>query len=143
MRRWWCDGLGAAPRRRRVRRRGLTLVEVLVACALLALLATAVSGLLMAGARLQAGAARTAARTHALEAYLVPGAAGVAELPACGTMAAAEAAVTVCLRARARCRLEASALRCDGSGPLLRLDLDVVGPSVADGAPLRVWGRAP
>jgi hypothetical protein len=121
-------------------RAGLTLVEALVACALLALLGAAVAGVLSAGLRLQADAARSAERTRLLAPYAVPGGPPVDPLPSCD--AAGDGEPNVCVRARSRCRVAAGTLACDGRGGLLRVRLDVV-PSPPRAAPLTVWRRAP
>lgn len=121
-------------------RGGLTLAEVLLACAVLALLGGAVAGLLSAGLRLQAGASRSAERTRLLAPYAVPGGPSIESLPPCG--AVRDAGPTVCVRARARCRVDAGVVACDGRGGLLRARLDVV-PSPARTDPLTVWRRAP
>lgn len=134
-------------RRPTTARTGLTLIEVLVACAVLALLGASAAGLLTSGLRLQAQAARRTVRTEALAPWTVPGARPATRLPACDAVAAAAGPAAACLRARRRCRLGAAAVACDGAGGLWRLDLDVVdadgAPLVPGAAPLRVWTEAP
>lgn len=136
-----------AARRPEAVRTGMTLIEVLVACAVLALLGASSAGLLTAGLRLQTRAARTTARTEALAPWTVPGARPATRLPDCDAVAAAAGDPAACLRARRRCRLGATSVTCDGSGALWRLDLDVVDPDgvplVPGAAPLRVWTEAP
>lgn len=128
-------------------RTGMTLIEVLVACAVLALLGASSAGLLTAGLRLQARAARTTARTEALAPWTVPGARPATRLPDCDAVAPAAGDPVACLRDRRRCRLGATSVACDGEGALWRLDLDVVdadGAPLTPGAePLRVWTEAP
>lgn len=128
-------------------RTGLTLIEVLVACTVLAVLGASAAGLLTAGARLQAHAARRSARTEALAPWTVPGARPATRLPSCDTARATAEAPAACVRVRRRCRLAATSVACDGAGALWRLDLDVVDanglPLPAGAAPLRVWTEAP
>jgi prepilin-type N-terminal cleavage/methylation domain-containing protein len=128
-------------------RAGLTLIEVLVACAVMALLGASAAGLLTGGLRLQAQAARRTARTEALAPWTVPGARPATRLPACDAVDAAADGPAACVVALRRCRLDAAAVACDGAGALWRLDLDVVGadgaPLVPGAAPLRAWTEAP
>lgn len=129
----------------------LTLVEVLVAIALFAVLATAVAGLWSAALRMSAAAEGSTARVRALEPYTVPAALLTGPPPACGALPprdTVESAFAPCLELVARCDVDPSlALRCDGAGGLGRIDLRLP-PAAAPGtgagaAPvrLRAWAR--
>ncbi|MDZ7707447.1 MAG: prepilin-type N-terminal cleavage/methylation domain-containing protein [Trueperaceae bacterium] len=127
---------------------GWTLVEVLVALVVFAVLSTAASGLLIGAARLQASAATKAARVEALDPYLLVAGARIGALSACpapsGAAEMAETASTTpvaCHAGSRRCRLDAGRIVCDG-GPIVRSRLRTwaggqLGPEV------EVWSVAP
>ena len=128
---------------------GLTLVEVLVAMAVLAVLATAASGLLIGAARLQASAATTSARVAALDPYLLAAGSRIAALPACpgpieGPLAAPGEALPEPAACRAdvrRCRVEAGVVACDGGGIVRSRIRALVGDE--PGPAVEVWSVAP
>ncbi len=124
---------------------GLTLVEVLVALVVLAVLSTAASGLLIGAVRLQASAAMTAARVEALDPYLLVAGARIGALSACPAPdAAEETASTTSVACRAgsrRCRLDAGRIVCDG-GPIVRSRLRAMAAGQL-GPEVEVWSVAP
>ena len=139
----------------RVRRRGLTVVEVLVALALFALLSAATAGVLATALRLQAEAGRVAVRIAAFG----PVAAGVdadggsgSGVPSCSAAGAGAGdgeggevggAGAPCLHGRTRCRVRASGdAVCDGTGPVLRSDWGWAGPDGTVPA-VTAWTWAP
>ena len=127
---------------------GLTLVEVLVAIAVLAVLSTAASGLLIGAARLQASAATTTARVEALDPYLLAAGVRIGALSVCpapsDTVGLAEATSTAPVACRVgsrRCRLAAGRIVCDG-GPIVRSRLRALAGGQL-GPEVEVWGVAP
>lgn len=124
---------------------GLTLVEVLVAIAVLAVLSTAASGLLMGAARLQAAAATTSARVATLDPYLLAAGARIEALSVCpdpSELADDASTDAVACRAGARrCRVEAGSVLCDGGGIVRSRIRAQVGGRL--GPAVEVWSVAP
>ena len=146
----------------RVRRRGWTVVEVLVALAVFALLAAATAGVLTTALRLQAEAGRVAQRVAAFG----PAAAGLdatgtgtdgtstdgtggSAPPSCaeasdGQRSEVDGAGEPCLDARTRCHVTAGGdAVCDGRGPLLRSDWSWSGHDGGSAPSVTSWRWAP
>ncbi|GEM_PF-2618064 len=125
--------------------RGMTLVEVLVAIALLAVLSTAASGLLIGAARLQAAAAATSARVAALGPYLLAAGPRIEALPVCpirpDATHDASAQPGACRADALRCRVEGGVVACDGGGIVRSRIRAWVGGEL--GPAVEVWSVAP
>ena len=124
---------------------GLTLVEVLVAIAVLAVLSTAASGVLIGAARLQAAAATTTARVAVLDGYLLaagPRIEALSDCPAPSDLSEDASTEPVACRVDARrCRVESGSVRCDGGG-IVRSRIRVLAGGRL-GPTLEVWSVAP
>lgn len=141
-----------------MKRGGTSLVEVLVATALFAVLATASSSVWLSALRMTTLAEAAAVRARALEPFTLPLAVVAQPPPSCdGDAADADdgAEPSPCLRATVRCHTSENELICSGSGSLARIDLRIPplggGPSGgtgdADGADegqqVRLWAQVP
>lgn len=134
---------------------GLTLVEVLVAIALFAVLGTALSSVWLSALRMTAAADAAAARSRALEPYTLPAALVRSPPPGCDETGAAdaggEAGLAPCLEGSARCRPAGNTLTCGEGGELARYELRLPPSPARDpgaagaAAPerLTVWARVP
>ncbi|MEX2501643.1 MAG: prepilin-type N-terminal cleavage/methylation domain-containing protein [Trueperaceae bacterium] len=139
--------LGSGPARPS-RSAGLTLVEVLVAAAVLVIVSTATVGLLLAALRLQRDAAATEERVEGLRSEaIVVWRAGAAPsgCPSGSADPGADASdVGPCLLSSVRCVVDAAGgATCAGSGPLLRTEVAWRRAGQVEGTPLRVWRWSP
>ena len=134
---------------RTARQAGLTLVEVMIAAALLAIFVAACTAAFTLAARLQREATAIARRSAAFEPYVVatgpalsalaPCSAKVPDASAGDASGAGGATGVVCLREVDTCRIVAGALRCDGGG-LWRARLAWQDPSEpGDAVLLEAW----
>jgi len=134
-------------------RAGFTLIEVLVAATVLTLFVLASSAAFTTAARLQVRAKRLAARTSALERFVVAAGPVLAALPDCVSGVPESESPSACIVTRERCDVAhaTGTLSCAG-GPLIRAQLRLAERSGAEqgaevsagqGWHLEAWAVAP
>lgn len=135
-------------------RRALTIVEVLVAIAIFALLSAALSSVWLSALRMTAAAEAASERERALEPFTLPAALVASPPPACPAAEDDAAAVgdedaSPCLVRTERCVAGLLEVTCGAGGDLARFDLRIPGLPPRPGAQrgeaerLSIWARVP